>query len=136
MLKAAALSAESTAAPATKPEAPTKELKPTRTRAGLRAAGNVALASRGARAFAPIRPEVLNDGKTTGHTLSLGFAYGPVPARLGIEFPAVYAIRQIRILLLDGDARIYRYKVECSSDGKTWKLLTDRTKKDYRSWQI
>ena len=68
--------------------------------------------------------------------MSSGFAHGSIPTQLKVVFPDVYAIRQIRILLWDGDDRSYRYKVEISADGENWKLLTDRTGKDYRSWQI
>ena len=97
--------------------------------------GNVALASRGATVSGEVRPGALIDGITTGYTPGAGFAYASIPCEFVVTLPKVCLLREIRLLLWDGDARFYRYAVDTSLDGKTYQLVADRSAGQWRSWQ-
>jgi F5/8 type C domain len=94
----------------------------------------VALASNGAEVGVSHRN--LIDGVTTGYTGSEGFALIAWPNHFVITLPKFYVLRQIRLLLWDGESdRYYRYNVEVSVDGKTYTPLGDHSHGEWRSWQ-
>ena len=97
--------------------------------------GNVALAGRGAKAKAPHRPEDLIDGNITRYDGGSGFADGQWPCEFLVTLPKTYLLREIRILLWDGNNRSYRYTIETSPDGARFTLLADHSRGQRRSWQ-
>lgn len=98
--------------------------------------GDVALASRGAKAIAEQNAEALIDGDTTKFTAQTGFARGKWPCEMVVQLDKVYPLRQIHILFWDRDDRSMQYAVDTSIDGKNWQLLVDRSKGQWRSWQV
>lgn len=103
---------------------------------GLVQPGNVALAKNGAVVAGTItHPEELLNGVTTGHTGSTGFAYASWPCEWIVTLPRTYILRQIRMLLWDGEDRFYRYALETSPDGQTYAPLADRSQGEWKSWQ-
>lgn len=102
---------------------------------GTQAKGNVAHVSAGAQAQAPIAAEQLLDGNSSEYTGSSGFAMGNYPCVFDIILADIYELNHIRILLWDGDARSYRYRVETSIDGRTYQPLVDYSQEDRQSWQ-
>jgi hypothetical protein len=103
--------------------------------AGAVVQGNVALAERGATVEAQGTGPSMIDGVSVGYTGSTGFAQGSWPCAFTVTLDKVYAIRQIRMLLWDGNQRHYRYKMEVSPDGEHWAMLADRSEGEWRSWQ-
>ncbi|MBI1373432.1 MAG: hypothetical protein GC159_11950 [Phycisphaera sp.] len=108
---------------------------------GKVAAGNVALAERGAHVRGVANhPDELLDGNSTKYTGSTGFAYSSWPCEWVVELPTVYALREIRMLLwdIDRDKRYYRYAIDVSKDGKKYVTVVDRTGDNERpmSWQL
>ncbi len=97
--------------------------------------GNVALGKNGTTVTGAIRGAELVDGVTTGYTGSLGYAYGHWPCEIIVTLPRAYLLRQIRMLLWDGEPRFYRYALETSPDGQTYVPLVDRSQGEWRSWQ-
>lgn len=95
--------------------------------------GDLALSERGAT-VAGTTP-VMIDGITTGHTGSTGFSADNWPCAFTVDLQQAWSLRQIRLLLWDGDQRFYRYSVEVSPDGETWAMLADRSQGEWRSWQ-
>ena len=99
--------------------------------------GNVALAKNGTKVSSSATE--LNDGNTTRYTGGSGFNSFSWPDEWVITFPKTYVLRQIRVLLWDGNAspssRFYRYVLETSPDGKTYSPLVDRSRGEWRSWQ-
>jgi hypothetical protein len=103
---------------------------------GLVQPGNVALAKNGATVSGAINyPDELLNGVTTGHTGSTGYAYGHWPCEWIVTLPRTYVLRQIRMLLWDGEDRFYRYSLETSPDGQTYAPLVDRSQGEWKSWQ-
>jgi hypothetical protein len=98
--------------------------------------GNVALASAGATVEGSSSAPALIDGVTTGYTGSTGFAMVSWPGEMIVTLPRPLILRQIRLLLWDGESdRYYKYALETSPDGKTWAPVVDRSKGKWRSWQ-
>jgi len=103
---------------------------------GLVQPGNVALAKNGAAVTGTItHPDELLNGVTTGHTGSTGFAYSSWPCEWIVTLPRTYVLRQVRMLLWDGEDRFYRYALETSPDGQTYAPLVDRSQGEWKSWQ-
>jgi hypothetical protein len=103
---------------------------------GLVQPGNVALAKNGATVSGTINyPDELLNGVTTGHTGSTGYAYGHWPCEWIVTLPRPYVLRQVRMLLWDGEDRFYRYALETSPDGQTYTSLVDRSQGEWKSWQ-
>jgi hypothetical protein len=96
-------------------------------------AGNVAF---GAGVRGAERGELLVDGVTTGYDGGNGYTYGSWPCEWIVEFPRPLLLRQVRLLLWDGDERFYRYAVETSPDGTQFGPLVDRGSGEWRSWQV
>lgn len=104
---------------------------------GLVEAGNVAAGSRGATIEGAVRNGgLLIDGVTTGYTPSTGFAWGSYPCEWTITLAKTYLLRQLRLLLWDGDPRYYRYMLEVSADGKTYETVKDASTGEPRGWQV
>lgn len=106
--------------------------------AGKRASvkpGNVALATNGAKATAPRRPEELIDGNTTRYTGSTGFSHGSWPCEFVVELDRTYPLRQVRIKLWDGDTRRFKYIASVSADGKNWNVIADHSDKPSAGWE-
>lgn len=98
--------------------------------------GNLAAAKAGATITGGIGPETLIDGVVTGHTGSTGFAYAGFPVDFIITLAKPWPLRQIRLLLWDGDpARFYRYAIDTSADGVLWQPLVERSSGEWRGWQ-
>jgi serine/threonine protein kinase len=98
-------------------------------------AGNVALASNGADVDRRRYRELI-DGVTTGYTGSTGFAMINWPDHLDVTLPKLYILREIRLLLWDGEDRFYRYNVEVSADGQNYvQVGGDHSQGEWRSWQ-
>ena len=53
-----------------------------------------------------------------------------------MELQELYSLRQIRMRLWDGDNRFYRYVIESSVDGTSFTPLINRSKGEWRSWQV
>ncbi len=96
---------------------------------------DLALASRGAEARAPVGAEFLIDGETA-IVLNDGVAYGRCPTSFEVELARRYKLNEIRFLLWSGDAREYRYKLDISADGKSWETVADRSRKPSKDWQV
>jgi hypothetical protein len=76
------------------------------------------------------------DGVTTGYTGDTGFTYLSYPCAWIFTLPKAYLLQEIRMLLWDTEAdRFYRYVLETSLDGKTYEVVADRSKGEWRSWQ-
>ncbi len=101
---------------------------------GIVKPGNVALASNGAT-VSGVRADhaALLDGNTRTAT---GYAWSPWPCEWTVTLDQVYRLHKIRLKLWDGDNRYYRYTIETSADGKEYKPLVDRSKGQWKSWQI
>ncbi|MCY3019046.1 MAG: protein kinase [Planctomycetota bacterium] len=98
--------------------------------------GNVALASNGATCTGSSTAAKLIDGNTTEYDQGSGYAYVVFPGEFIITLPKVCLLRQMRLLLWDGELdRFYRYAIETSHDGQKYVLLVDRSKGQWRSWQ-
>lgn len=114
-----------------------KRIKSVYDAAGGGPLGNLAAAKAGATVSGGIRPETLIDGLVTGHTGSTGFAYGTVPIDFLITLAKPWPLRQIRLLIWDGEAaRFYRYAIDTSADGVVWQPLVDRNTGEWRGWQV
>ena len=99
-------------------------------------AGNVALATKGATVTGPTsNAAALIDGIVTGYTGSTGFAIGSFPCEWTVTLAKPYLLREIRMLLWDGENRYYRYQIETSADGTNFSMLADHSKGQPRSWQ-
>jgi len=98
--------------------------------------GNVALAKRGATCTGSPNAMNLIDGNTTEYDTGSGYAYFSYPGEFIVTLPKVYVLRQIRVLLWDGeDDRFYRFALETSHDGQKYIPLVDRSRGQWRSWQ-
>lgn len=98
--------------------------------------GNVALATNGTKVTGVIKnAAALLDGDSKQYNDGVGFAAAKCPTDWTIEFDKVYRIQQINFLLWDKDARVYRYQILTSPDGKKFVPLVDNSQKDCRSWQ-
>jgi hypothetical protein len=114
-----------------------KRIKVAYDAAGSGPPGNLAAAKAGATASGGTRPEILIDGIVTGHTGSAGFAYGAVPCEFIVTMAKPVPLRQIRLLLWDGEPeRFYRYVIETSADGVGWQPLVERSTGEWRGWQV
>lgn len=101
---------------------------PTRLR-GKRGEGNLALATKGAKARAEKDPDKLIDGKVEDYRWIGGYSFGMAPCEFGIELGTLYVIDRIRLLLWDIDERRHNYVIEVSADNKTWDLVADFRKR-------
>lgn len=93
---------------------------------GVYGDGNLALASKGAKAIGPKNPELMIDGLVTNITDRGGWAWGYIPCEFSVEFPKLYVISKIRLLLWDRDLRVYSWRVEVSTDGENWAIVDDQ----------
>ena len=98
--------------------------------------GNVALATNGTTVKGAGHGELLLDGKTTGYTGESGMAGSKPPCEWIITFPKPYLIRELRMLLWDGDSRYYNYAIETSLGGILYNQVVDRSEGEWRGWQI
>ena len=112
-------------------ESEQKPLQPRPPTRGAKPEGDVALASKGARATAEEYAERIIDGATDNQNR---WARGKIPCEFLITLDKVYALSEIRILLYDLDGRRYRYGIETSIDGKTWQNLLDKEKRSGSGW--
>lgn len=103
---------------------------------GLVLPGNVALAKAGAKATGDNQAGEMIDGITTGYTGGNGFMWAECPGTFVISLARPCLLRQIRMLIWDLDNRYYQYILETSPDGKTFVPLVDRSKGEWRSWQV
>ncbi len=104
---------------------------------GRDAAGNVALASRGATATGPYaKTELLLDGKAN---VKDNYAKARLNVPIVVTLPEVYRLRSVRIRLVEtwssDNSTGYRYKMEVSEDGVNYKTVADRTSGLHRDWQ-
>ena len=106
---------------------------------------NLALALRGSTITGSNGTNWINliDGVTNGYTASAGYGYTyykgsrNIPGNMTLDLKGRCTISRTKLLLLDVDGRFYRYKIEASSNNKTWTKIVDRTaaKNQCRSWQ-
>ncbi|MEC9056711.1 MAG: discoidin domain-containing protein [Verrucomicrobiota bacterium] len=94
--------------------------------------GDLALASKGARAVAPNFPNNMIDGKTE-HSEKGGFSFGAIPARLEVDLGKAHELYQVRVLLYEGDKRKYGYKLSVSADGRKWDQVASERRA--QGWQ-
>ncbi len=115
-----------------------KEVDAERLVLGMQAEGNVALAENGAVAKASKRANLLIDGNARRYTGGKGYAHGHWAKQDVFEVALAhpYALRLIRFLLWDMDGRFYRYQLFVSPDGESWEMLADRSKGQWRGWQV
>jgi hypothetical protein len=97
-------------------------------------AGDLALASRGARVTGANDGHFLIDGRTPVLQRS-SFAWAKIPCRIEVSLPQVYEMERIRLLLWNGDKRTYRYRLAVSEDGANWKVVKDSSGTDSSGWQ-
>ena len=104
---------------------------------GIVKPGNVALASDGATVSGVLTGyAALLDGDTRTAMGLYEYAESPWPCEWTVTLDQVYHLQKIRLKLWDGDNRYYRYTVETSADGKEYEPLVDRSKGQWKSWQI
>ncbi len=98
--------------------------------------GNVALASNGTQVSGVEKGGAnLIDGSSTDFSGWKGVAVQRWPCEWVITFDKVYQLREIRLRLYDLDRRGFRYQIESSADGKNFRLLEDRSRGFWSSWQ-
>ena len=98
--------------------------------------GNVALASNDATITGATNGAVVIDGVVTGYTLSEGYGSVSPGGDFTITLAKTYLLREIRVLLWDGDTdRFYRFAVDVSADGKDFASVADHSRGRWRSWQ-
>ena len=104
---------------------------------GVVVAGNVALATNGTTVQGAARGETLIDGDVKVRQ-GLGYAYqaGGLPCEWTIAFNRPYRLKQIRFLLWNGDGRFFNYSTKISADGQHYAMLIDRSKGEWRGWQV
>ena len=104
---------------------------------GVVVAGNVALATNGTIVQGAKRGGALIDGDVTVRQ-GLGYAYqaNGLPCEWTITFNRLYRLRQIRILLWNGDGRSFNYAMKVSADGQHYVPLVNRSKGEWRGWQV
>ncbi len=108
------------------------------------AADNLALASKGAKITGCARssnepelaPEKVVDGVVSDYGGQGGFGYFPIPGSLTIELPTLATVSRTQLLLWDQDDRWFQYRIETSADGKVWTPAVDKSKGEWRSWQV
>ena len=61
------------------------------------------------------------------------YSYALESEILQINFDRAYILNTFKFWLYDGDARIFKYKIEISKDGKLWKQIVNDENKT--SWQ-
>ncbi|NQU23310.1 MAG: discoidin domain-containing protein [Candidatus Nealsonbacteria bacterium] len=71
-------------------------------------------------------PELAVDGNATD--LQSSWQTDPYPASLTVDLQAVRTLGSIHVWPYWGTDRYYRYTVEVSTDGKTWKQVGDKSK--------
>jgi hypothetical protein len=98
------------------------------------AGGDLALASRGAKAEGAQDTKYLIDGKTASYQRGR-FAFAKIPCKMEIILDDLYKINRIRFLLWDHDARTYRYRLDVSKDGKEWTTVKKTLSKGDSGWQ-
>jgi hypothetical protein len=96
----------------------------------------VALASRGALATADQASDNLIDGVITNYAGPSGYAFGTFPCEFTVKLAKVYELQQIHMMLYDLDNRGYQYVISTSADGRSYQTLVDRSKGQWRSWQV
>jgi hypothetical protein len=95
--------------------------------------GDVALFSRGAKIIGDsAKSQFLMDGIADGE---IGYTDLKIQDKPQIELPTVLVLQRIRMRLYDRDNRFYRYALETSLDGKSFRPLVDRSNGEWRSWQ-
>lgn len=94
---------------------------------------NLALASKGARAWGARRSELLIDGRKE-YTSKEGFAFENFPCNFTVDLRSICSIGQVRILLYDLDRRKYGFRLLVSNDGESWELVNSSEKVD-AGWQ-
>jgi hypothetical protein len=81
-------------------------------------------------------PEELLDGNSTKYDSGNGFAVSVWPCEWTVTFSKTYQLRELRILFWDHDSRFFRYAIAVSHDGKKFTPLADRSKGEWKSWQV
>jgi hypothetical protein len=99
-------------------------------------AGNVALASLGAKLLLPAGADAkcLFDREHMKQG-DLEFVAVNCPGDFVIDLGQVYSLREIRLRLYDKDTRFHRYEVHTSPDGANYKMLHDCSRGEWRGWQ-
>jgi alpha-N-acetylglucosaminidase len=72
------------------------------------------------------QPKWIVDGITTGRF----WAASPAPQWVEIDLEQPTKVSEVHLYPYCGDERVYRYKVEGSTDGKSWTMLVDGSKSD------
>jgi len=123
------LSIDTVTAAAAKPD---KNGKTEGSRRGAAHGDNVALASRGTR-LGEIwaNGAALLDGEYEGEP-----AHDGIGKQWIVTFPKVYELSRIKMKLWDEPNRFYTYTIEASEDGTTFKPLVDRSKGQWKGWQV
>jgi len=79
----------------------------------------------------------LIDGNSTRWEGTEGHGYARYPCEFIVELREAFSLREIRFRLFEnGDNRFYRYTIDTSVDGKNYQPLVDRSKGEWRSWQV
>ena len=110
-----------------------KATNPLRVVHGIKPSGDVALATKGAKAKGQFKPHFLIDGRWN---VDDDYASGDIPSEFIVVLDEVYALSTIRVRLWKGDSRKYTYKLETSEDGRRWELLADLSSSPSRGVQI
>jgi hypothetical protein len=97
--------------------------------------GDAALTEHGATVTGCGSPELLVDGNSTQYGGHSGFSSAAWPCAITTDLQKAYALRQIRLLLWDGNNRHYQYTLEVSPDGENWMMAADCSTGEWRSWQ-
>jgi hypothetical protein len=120
-------------------ESPSGTIPPVMASRGIFEAGNVALASRGARIEGVVRDsDRVLDGQPDEKA---GLGKGKIRQPIVLTFPQAYRLGRIRINMVpawlkDGSKdSYYQYTVEVSADGLSFEKVADRTSGRHRGWQ-
>lgn len=96
---------------------------------------NVATGDMGATVICGDKPHELLNGNTTKYDFHSGYCSHNISDAIEIQLGRPYHICSMRLLLWDGDDRVYRFYIETSLDRKNWKMAVDKRSEDSRSWQ-
>ena len=99
--------------------------------------GNVALLENGTGFLGKVRTnswKVMFDGVSTSNDPN-SYAESPPPFEWMVILGKVYSLREIRFKFVDSP-RFNQYRISSSVNGKIFSLLADRSKGEWRDWQM
>jgi hypothetical protein len=80
--------------------------------------------------------ELITDGKRTGYSGKQGFCHFYWPGRITVDLRATFSVKCIRVLLWDGDSRLYKYRLLISTDHRAWQVVHEAETTGSNGWQV